>query len=81
MFENEDSYIFLQKEQRKNNGLTHKMEYRWQKRECICKKQKIILFTPVIWQGKIPDGVLLLSTSCGVLQGFPALRKTISSHV
>ena len=54
MFENEESYIFLQKEQRKNNGLTHKMEYRWQKRECICKKQKIILFTPVIWQGKIP---------------------------
>ena len=30
------------------------MEYQWQKRECICKKQKIILFTPVIWQGKIP---------------------------
>ena len=27
MFENEESYIFLQKEQRKNNGLTHKMEY------------------------------------------------------
>ena len=48
MFENEESYIFLQKEQRKNNGLAHKMEYRWQKRECICKKQKIILFTPVI---------------------------------
>ena len=27
IFENEESYIFLQKEQRKNNGLTHKMEY------------------------------------------------------
>ena len=27
------------------------------------------------------DGVRLLSTSCDVLQGFPVLRKTISSHV
>ena len=27
MFENEESYIFLQNEQRKNNCLTHKMEY------------------------------------------------------
>ena len=73
MFENEESYIFLQKEQRKNNGLTHKMEYQWQKRECICKKRKIILFTPVIWQGKIPWW-------CYTIKYFLRCFTRISSH-